>query len=241
MAELLILFALVAFLYSTVGHGGASGYLAVMALLGYSAELARTDALILNLVVSAVAFIQYHKGGYFRSAVFFKLAGFSVPFALLGGFVKLNDNGYQFLLSLVLLLAAVGIAFKPAEKETTRPFPFITAALIGSCIGLISGMTGIGGGVLLSPLLLLAGWAKQKEAAALSAAFIFVNSCSGLAGRFLGGAALDPNIYWMALTALASALAGAWLGAHKYRPVALKWILAVVLITAAVKILIEKV
>lgn len=238
MTYLLPCFALIAFLYASVGHGGASGYLAVMALLGYAPEQARPDALLLNLAVSAMAFWQYRQGGYFVWRDFLWLAAFSVPMALLGGMTPLTDDVYHLLLGVVLLLAAVSVAFRPAEAGNIRSLPAWLAAVLGAGIGLVSGLTGIGGGVILSPVLLLAGYARQKQAAAISAAFIFVNSLSGFAGWLQQGKSLDPNLPWMLLLATSAGLAGAWLGARRYTPSTLKWVLAAVLLVAAGRLLV---
>lgn len=139
----------------------------------------------------------------------------------------------------MLFFAALGIALRPAEKKIIHELPWIWAGISGSTIGLISGLTGIGGGVLLSPILLLAGWANQKQTAALSAAFIFVNSLSGLSGRLISGAAIDSNIVWMAVMVVSTAFFGAWLGARKFNSNSLKWALTAVLFVAAIKLLLE--
>lgn len=239
MGLILFLFACVSFLYAMVGHGGASGYLAVMAITEYPPEFIRTNALILNLLVSAIAFIQFYRGGHFLSRPFFRLIIFSVPFSLIGGLFPLLDMAFRIILSAMLFLAALGIAIRPAEKKKLNELPWFWATITGSIIGLISGLTGIGGGVLLSPVLLLAGWANQKQTAALSAAFIFVNSLSGLSGRLISGAAIDSQVIWMALIVVITAFAGAWLGAGKFKSNSLKWALTAVLFVAAIKLLLE--
>ena len=236
---LLICFALVAFLYASVGHGGASGYLAVMAILGYAQTQAKPDALILNIAVSGIAFFHFYRSGFFVRRDFLWLSFFSVPMALLGGLTPLSDHIYHRLLSAMLLLAAFFIVFKPAESLHIRRIPAFAAAAIGMGIGLLSGLTGIGGGVILSPLMLLAGWASQKQAAALSAAFILVNSISGLTGWLSQNRTIDENLIFMLPVVLAGGFAGSYLGANQYRAKALKWLLALVLFVASVRLFLQ--
>jgi uncharacterized membrane protein YfcA len=234
---LLLGFALVAFLYAGVGHGGASGYLAVMALCSYYGYLARPDALVLNLVVSGMAFFQFYKGGYFKLRDFLWLAIFSVPMAFLGGLTPIEDALYKRILGVMLMSASVLMIFRPAEPKKISEMPPAAGAIIGSVIGFASGLTGIGGGVWLSPILLLAGWAGQKQTAALSSAFIFVNSLSGLLGWVKADKPWDENLPVMIAIVLIFGGLGAWLGAGKYQSKAMKWLLAMVLGIASVKLL----
>ena len=234
---LLLGFALVAFLYAGVGHGGGSGYLAVMALCSYYGYLARPDALVLNLVVSGMAFFQFYKGGYFKLRDFLWLAIFSVPMAFLGGLTPIEDALYKRILGVMLMSASVLMIFRPAEPKNISEMPLAAGAIIGSVIGFASGLTGIGGGVWLSPILLLAGWAGQKQTAALSSAFIFVNSLSGLLGWVKADKPWDENLPVMIAIVLIFGGLGAWLGAGKYQSKAMKWLLATVLGIASVKLL----
>lgn len=234
---LLLGFALVAFLYAGVGHGGGSGYLAVMALCSYYGYLARPDALVLNLVVSGMAFLQFYKGGYFKLRDFLWLAIFSVPMAFLGGLTPIEDALYKRILGVMLMSASVLMIFRPAEPKKISEMPPAAGAIIGSVIGFASGLTGIGGGVWLSPILLLAGWAGQKQTAALSSAFIFVNSLSGLLGWVKADKPWDENLPVMIAIVLIFGGLGAWLGAGKYQSKAMKWLLATVLGIASVKLL----
>ena len=234
---LLLGFALVAFLYAGVGHGGGSGYLAVMALCSYYGYLARPDALVLNLVVSGMAFLQFYKGGYFKLRDFLWLAIFSVPMAFLGGLTPIEDALYKRVLGVMLMSASVLMIFRPAEPKKISEMPPAAGAIIGSVIGFASGLTGIGGGVWLSPILLLAGWAGQKQTAALSSAFIFVNSLSGLLGWVKADKPWDENLPVMIAIVLIFGGLGAWLGAGKYQSKAMKWLLATVLGIASVKLL----
>jgi uncharacterized membrane protein YfcA len=234
---LLLGFALVALLYAGVGHGGASGYLAVMTLLSYPMADARPDALVLNIAVSGIAFRQFYRAGHFYLRDFLWLAAFSVPAAFAGGLMVLEDSIYKKLLGGMLLAGTSLMVFKPSQSADIRRMPAVAAAFVGLLIGLVSGLTGIGGGILLSPLMILAGWAGQKQAAALSSAFIFVNSISGFLGWLKTGKTLDSQLPWMLAVVLVFGLLGAYLGANRYQSKGLKWLLIIVLIIASVKLL----
>ena len=194
----ILLFFVVAFLYSAVGHGGASGYLALMSIWHLAPEHMKPVALILNLVVSGIAFVQFYRQGHFLWRLFLPIAALSIPMAYLGGFTPLKDDVYQLGLGVFLVISVVllnvnlrgGISLKNDDEQgvlanetlhNSRGFVWI-AAILGGGIGYVSGLLGIGGGILLSPVLLLLGWTQQKQTAAMGAAFIFVNSMSGLVG-----------------------------------------------------------
>lgn len=233
-----ILLGVIAFLYASVGHGGASGYLAAMSLLGFTTEIMRPTALVLNLFVSAIAFVQFTRAGHFQWRVFWPFAVTSVPFAWLGGKVELDPTLYKQILA-VCLLAAVARLFGlygAGKKEVQHP-PVLVAMAIGAALGLLSGIIGIGGGILLSPLLLICGWSRVKESAAVSAAFIFVNSVAGIIA--LGGPALVTTMdhaHWI-VAAFIGGLLGAYVGARHYSALRLKQVLGVVLLMASVKLL----
>lgn len=233
-----VLLALIAFLYASVGHGGASGYLAAMTLLGFTNDVMRPTALVLNLFVSAVAFIQFARAGHFRWRVFWPFAITSIPFAWLGARIELDPTLYKQILAVCLLVAVARLfgLFGTGKQETRFP-PVVLAMAIGAALGLLSGMIGIGGGILLSPLLLICGWSTVKESAGVSAAFIFVNSVAGIIA--LGSTAvvmtMDHGI-WIA-AALAGGLLGAYIGAKHYSPLRLKQVLGAVLLLASVKLL----
>lgn len=227
----------VALLYSSVGHGGASGYLALMGIVGISLSFAKPVALILNCIVSAIAYIQYYRNGYFHAKLFVMLAVASIPFAYLGGTFSLQDDLYKRVLGVVLLFSAIRLLFPSDEKQHIKEPHFIFLLITGAAIGFLSGLIGIGGGIILTPLLLLMGWSRMKEAACVSALFIFVNSLSGLIAQFQKGISLQPNMYLMILLATAGGLIGSYYGAKKWNIFLLKKILSVVLIIASLKLI----
>jgi len=233
-----ILLFMVAFLYSSVGHGGASGYLALMAFFSFSPEMMRPTALILNLFVSLTAFIQYYRNGHFRWKLFWPFAIASIPAAFVGGLIIMDAAWYKKILGMLLLFPVVrlgGIKFN--SENTDKEQTLFASLLIGAIIGLFSGMIGIGGGIILSPVILLLHWANMKQTAAVSALFIFVNSLAGLAGIFTTGFEYKPEIVWMIVIAFSGGLAGSYLGAKKLNHLFLKRLLAVVLLMASVKLL----
>jgi uncharacterized protein len=228
---------LVAFFYSSVGHGGGSGYLAIMALFGFAPESIRYYALILNLLVSAIAFISYSHAGFFkwRKVVPFLIT--SIPAAYAGARLTIDPLAYKIILGIMLLLAVFRMLWvKSNGDEKTSDPPVILAAGIGLALGFVSGLIGIGGGILLSPILILARYAKMKEAAAASALFIFLNSASGLAGLFSNSFSINLHIiYWIIAVALAGYL-GSATGSRSLSELNLKRVLSLVLIAASIKL-----
>ena len=224
-----------AFLYASVGHGGASGYLAVMALFAIAPPVMKQTALLLNLGVSLMSFIAFYRQGYFKWTLFWPFALGSIPAAYLGARIPLADSTYKQILGACLFLAVIRMVVTLKESEP-RKLNLGIGVLAGAAIGVLSGMIGIGGGIILSPLLLLFRWANLKEAAAISALFIFVNSVSGLAG-LKTWIPLDQSqmLYW-----LVASLVGGFLGARWGAGIAsnkkVKWILALVLVIASLKL-----
>ena len=237
--ELLFCFLLfvVAFLYASVGHGGASGYLALMALFSVNPYLMKSSALILNLFVSIISFIRYYKEGYFTFRLFWPFAITSVPFAYLGAQLPLSEVLYKQILGLCLLLAIFRLLyFEKDLEENHGKLQILPALFIGAGIGLLSGMIGIGGGIILSTVILLLHWGRLKETAAVSALFIFVNSLSGIAGLVVKGIMIENTVWIWVIIAFAGGFAGAYAGAKKFKFLALKYILAGVLMIASVKL-----
>lgn len=234
-----ILIFLVAFLYSSVGHGGASGYLALMAIYGISATVTKPTALLLNIFVSLISFVQFSRGGHFRKQIFLPLVILSIPLSFAGGVLTLQDDVYKKVLGALLLVPAFRfLLFPNADPVPVQSSRIVPSLLIGGAIGFVSGLIGIGGGILLSPVLLLLKWTSQKQTAALSAAFIFVNSVAGLAGQFAKGVEFTPDMVYYVLVAFAGGLCGAYIGALKVNQGVLKNILAVVLLLAAFKLIV---
>ncbi len=232
-----LLFA-VAFLYASVGHGGASGYLALMALFNFAPEIMKPTALILNIFVSLITFIQFYKARHFLWKLFLPLAITSVPMAFVGGLITIEQDLYKKILGIMLLFAVVRfVGFRNTELEANRKHSIAIALLLGAVIGLISGMIGIGGGIILSPILILLKWTNIKQAAAISALFIFVNSLSGFAGQVYKGLELNNNMITFVIIALAGGIAGSYFGARRFNLMVLKKILAAVLLIAVVKLL----
>ena len=223
-------------LYASVGHGGASAYLAIMALAGIAPETMRPTALALNLVVSAIAFANYARAGHFDWRLFVTVAIPAIPLAFIGGMAQLPDQLYRPVVGAILLFAAIQFAWKPNRATRQPPRPAILAGS-GGALGLLAGLTGTGGGIFLSPLLLSAGWAKPRTTAAVAAAFIFVNSLAGLAGNLSALGELPQGLGWLALAVGAGGLVGSRLGAVVVSRTILMRSLALVLVIAGGKLL----
>ena len=235
---LLVLIFLVALVYASVGHGGASGYLAVLALAGYAPTQMSTSALLLNLLVAGTAGVTFWRAGHGSWRLLWPFLATSVPCALIGGWLKIPLHAYQSFFAVVLLCAAARLCLPllPAAHAVACPGPRRSVALpIGAGIGLLSGIVGIGGGIFLSPLMVLGRWASPKQTAAASAYFIVVNSAAGLAGRLAAGRC-EPGLL---LPLVGAAFVGGWLGSKLgegyFSNPALCRILAGVLAVAAVK------
>lgn len=239
--EEMIFYALlfvVALLYASVGHGGASGYLALMAIFGMSVDTMKPSALILNLFVSLVAFIQFYKGGHFNFKSFLPFALASVPLSFVGGLIHIDSSIYKILLGVFLMFAVIRMLFFDNLKNNINALPSLFVSLIiGGSIGFLSGLLGIGGGIVLSPILILLYSLNQKQAAAISALFIFVNSFAGLSGQLAKGVNIDHQIYLYVIVAFVGGFLGSYLGASKLNHRALKYVLSLVLCIAIFKLL----
>ena len=233
-----VLLFLVAFLYSSVGHGGASGYLALMALWGVAPEVMKPTALLLNLFVSLTSFIQFYRGKHFNWKIFLPFAIASVPMAFLGGSITVDADIYKKILGLLLLIPIIRFLFFPnIQVNELKKSNTLLSLVIGAAIGFLSGLIGIGGGIILSPILLLLKWTDMKQTAAISALFIFVNSLSGLAGQLTKGIQFSADMYAYVGIAFAGGIFGAYFGSLKFKQTILKYLLALVLIMAAYKLL----
>ena len=228
---------LVAFLYASVGHGGASGYLALMALFSFTPDVMKPTALLLNLFVSLTSFIQFYRGGHFKWKIFLPLAIASVPFAFIGGLITVESSIYKKMLGILLLIPIIRfLFFKNIPEDKLKKPDTLLSLIIGGAIGFLSGLIGIGGGIILSPILLLLKWTDQKQTAAISALFIFVNSLSGLAGQLTKGIHFSNDMYAYVAIAFAGGLCGAYFGSLKFNQNILKYVLAIVLMLAAYKL-----
>lgn len=229
---------IVAFLYASVGHGGASGYLALMALFSITPQVMKPTALLLNLFVSLTSFIQFYRGGHFKWKIFLPLALASVPFSFVGGMITIDGTLYKKILGIFLIIPVMRFFFFPnTDVSEMKPANTWLSLLIGGAIGFVSGLIGIGGGIILSPILLLLKWTNQKQTAAISALFIFVNSLSGLAGQLHKGIQFSADMYTYVAIAFVGGLCGAYFGALRFPQTVLKNVLACVLAIAAYKLL----
>ena len=228
---------LIAVLYSSVGHAGASGYIAVMSLLSIAPETIKPTALALNILVASIATWQFAKAGHFDWRLFLPFALPAIPMAFLGGYLNLPVAVFDLLLGAVLLYAATRLIAPPAaESAATRP-PLLATLACGCSIGLLAGLTGTGGGIFLTPLLLAMGWARAKTAAAVSAAFILLNSTSGLLGSFSSTRFLPPELPLLLVLAATGGLIGSYAGSTRLPVNIIKRLLAVVLAIAGIKLL----
>lgn len=242
MSEIIIIAALtflVALIYSSVGHGGASGYLAVLSFFAVPREQMATSALCLNLLVAGIAFYSFCKAGYFSWELTWPFVLGSIPAAFLGGLIKIPPASYDKLLAVALVFAGIRLILDGEKKiELVHHLPPLWVSLpVGGAIGFLSGIVGVGGGIFLSPLLILYRWADTKKIAATSAFFILVNSASGLWGRCArGGFQMPSYLIGLLLVAFFGGIVGSRIGARRFSNLWLKRVLALVLWMAVVKI-----
>ncbi len=209
----------VSFMYSMVGHGGASGYLAVMSIFAVSTVFFRSSALILNLFVAGIAFINFHSGFKIRWRLFLPFLLPAIPMAFFGAQVHINPGTYKFILGILLLLALMRLLYRPSrEYDLATPPGIPVSVLIGSVLGLLSGMIGIGGGILLSPIFILMRWSHVKETGVYSSLFILCNSLAGLIGLLYSGIVLPPHFTWWIIVVTGGGLVGS-MTAMKFLPV----------------------
>ncbi|MCC7475188.1 MAG: sulfite exporter TauE/SafE family protein [Pirellulales bacterium] len=242
LALLAVLFFLAATLYASVGHAGASAYLAIMGLLSVPADVMKPTALFLNVVVGTITTARFAKAGCFSWRRFWPFAVTSIPCSYLGGKLHLTDRSYKVAVGAILLFAAYRLA-KSALKKLEDPVaapPLAPALVAGAGIGLLSGLTGTGGGIFLSPLLILTGWADVRSCAGVSAAFVLVNSIAGLAGNLFAFNHLPSSVGYLALAAAAGGMLGAELGSRRLTPSIMRYFLAAVLVIAGSKLILFK-
>jgi hypothetical protein len=238
--DLILLLAgvtLVAFLYSSVGHAGASGYIATMTLFGIAATTIRPTALVLNILVATIGSFQFWRAGYFSWKLFWPFALLSVPAAYLGGYLQPSAGILRTLIGAVLLFSAARLFFRKQDPEQTNPPSKSVAVGVGTGLGFLSGLTGTGGGIFLTPLLLFCQWAKIRQAAAVSALFILVNSIGGLVGYFTAKHSIPTLGIYLAIPAIIGGTIGSYLGSRRLPARGIAIFLAVVLTIAGVKLI----
>jgi uncharacterized protein len=234
---LLLLLPIVAFLYASVGHGGASGYLALMSMFSFPMTFMKPTALVLNILVSAVSFYFYYREKNFKFKLFYPFALTSIPFSFLGGYLKIDAFYYKIILATALVFAVMRLlGFFGNEKNTLNKINLPLALGFGAIIGFLSGLIGIGGGIILSPILLLFSWATMKQAAAASALFILVNSVSGLFGFVSQGGVLPESSLVLIGVVFLGGVAGAFYGSTKFNSTTLRYVLSAVIGIAIVKL-----
>jgi len=234
-----LLFFVAAMLYASVGHAGASGYIAVMALFGLMPGVMKPTALALNILVAIVATVKFYRAGRFSFELFWPFAILSIPAAFIGGALTLPARAYETIVGVVLLYAALWMfrSARTVAKVLVHPPPIWAALAWGIAIGLLSGLTGVGGGIFLSPLILMMGWAETRATSGVAAAFILVNSVAGLLGHLSSVANLPPAIPYWAMAVVAGGWIGAEYGSRRLPTPVLRQLLSAVLIIAGLKLI----
>ncbi|KJD33901.1 membrane protein [Tamlana nanhaiensis] len=234
----LAILPVISFLYASVGHGGASGYLALMALFSFAPNTMKPTALLLNLFVAGISFYYYFRAGHFNKKLFLSFAISSIPCAFLGGTIEIDASIYKKTLAILLIFAILKMLnVFGKEKDEIKPVKLWQGLVVGGVIGFFSGLIGIGGGIILTPIILLLHWGKMKEAAAVSALFIWVNSASGLIGQISSGVTIETGSFVLVAVALIGGVFGGFLGSKKLNNQKLRYILAFVLVIACAKLM----
>ncbi len=237
IALLTLAVLVVAFLYSSVGHAGASGYIAVMTLFSLAPAEIKPTALTLNILVASITSWQFWRAGHFSWPLFWPFALFAIPCAFIGGYLNLPTHVFKVLVGLVLLASAMRFLVRPpAEQEPRAPSKGVAFG-VGAGLGLLAGFTGTGGGIFLTPLVIFKRWSRTKTASAVSALFILVNSISGLLGNF-SATKNFPGFAWpLAIAVVCGGAVGSSLGSRRFPHTAIKRLLAVVLTIAGLKLI----
>lgn len=229
--------AAVAFLYSSVGHAGASGYIAVMTLAEFEPQVIKPTALMLNVLVATIATWQFARRGHFSWSLFWPFAVLAVPMAFLGGYLDLPTTVFKIIVGVILVLSAGRFFFRPHDDAISDPPSIAWSIPTGAGLGLLSGLTGTGGGIFLTPLLLMMRWATTKCAAGVSALFILLNSMAGLLGNISSTQHFPTFAIPLGIAAVVAGFAGAYFGSQKFPQATIKRLLAAVLLIAGVKLL----
>src|SRR5246500_854392 len=234
---LFLAIGLIAFLYSSVGHAGASGYIATMTLFGLGTTIVRPTALVLNILVAIIGSFQFWRAGHFRWNLFWPFALLSIPAAYFGGYIQPSASILRILIGLVLLFSAVRLMFRRSDPPQTVAPSRPTAISVGAGLGFLAGLTGTGGGIFLTPLLLFCQWAHIRQAAAVSALFIWVNSIAGLVGYFTKVHSVPSLGLFLAAAAIIGGIVGSYLGSRHLAVRAISLFLATVLLIAGMKLI----
>lgn len=234
----LLILPIVSFLYSSVGHGGASGYLALMVLFSFAPETMKPTALLLNIFVAGISFYYYYREGFFNKKIFLAFAVTSIPLAYIGGTLEVDASIYKKILAVLLIFAILKMLnVFGKESDTIKPVKLWQGLIVGGVIGFFSGLIGIGGGIILTPVILLLHWGKMKEAAAVSALFIWVNSAAGLVGQLQSGISIESGSFLMVGMALIGGVLGGYYGSKKINNKSLRHLLAFVLVISCFKLM----
>lgn len=232
------LFLIIAGLYSSVGHAGSSGYLAIMALLSFAPESIKPISLILNIVVASIASYKYLKENYFDRSIFLTLIITSIPFSFLGGYLTISPKYFKLIAGLFLIFASVLLLvreYSQIKENNYKKMPKALGLILGSIIGLISGLIGVGGGIFLSPIIIMSKWTTIKNVSGIASLFILVNSISGLAGHIASISNIDNNIIYWIVAVIIGGLTGSYLGTIKFNNRIIILCLFLVLLTAGFK------
>jgi uncharacterized protein len=232
------LFLLIAVLYSSVGHAGASGYLAIMALLSFAPETIKPTSIILNIVVASIASYHFIKKGFFDQRIFLCFIFTSIPAAFVGGYLILPPHYFKLFAGIFLLMSTAAILLRTKISENTyenSPMPLSLGLITGAIIGFISGIIGVGGGIFLSPILIFTRWATIQQASGIAALFILVNSIAGLLGHFSAVKTLNSSILYWVVAVILGGIIGSYLGTRKMNNQLILYTLAIVLFSAGLK------
>jgi uncharacterized protein len=237
---LLIAIGVIALLYSSVGHAGASGYIATMTLFGIAPTVIRPTALVLNILVASIGTFQFWRAGHFSWKLFWPFALLSIPAAYLGGYLQPSASVLRILIGVVLLFSAARLLFRRGDPTETSPPSVPVAVAVGAGLGFLAGLTGTGGGIFLTPLLLFCEWARIREAAAVSALFIWVNSVAGLVGYFTKVHSVPSLGFILAAAAIVGGIIGSHLGSKRLAVRVISLCLATVLLIAGMKLILTR-